>query len=305
MSTSDLKKKYGEDVFAAGLALQPATFERRLAQRDRLDQHFTKLWLDFQILGMSRRSVLDTRTRLLVQIGQFTMAKAHGALEEGIRAALAADVAAHEILEIILQCAIYGGQVAVDPAIEIFDRVAGELGLYEELKASQLPLDGHEATRSLDEERKQWHPEDAADPRAQEMIDRHGWLAVSTGMLLRPKHHLGTLSWQDALDSEWADLWVKWIYQGLYTRRVVDDKTRILCMVGNCVAVGETVQSLAHIRGAMRAGAKPREVMEVILQSSVNFGMPSGLAALRAFVRIMREEGRLDEIGNPPERHDE
>jgi len=305
MSTSDLRKKYGDDVFAAGLALQPTTFERRLAQRDQLDQHFTKLWLDFQILGMSQRSALDTRTRLLVQIGQFTMAKAPGALEEGIRAALAADVDAREILEIILQCVIYGGQTTVDPAIEVFDRIAGELGLHDELKASQLPLDGNDSKRSLDEERKHWHPDDAADPRAAEMIERHGWLAVSTGMLLRPKHHLGTLTWQDALDTEWADLWVKYIYQGLYTRHIVDDKTRILCMVGNCVAVGETVQSLAHMRGAMRAGAKPREVMEVILQSSVNFGMPSGLAALRAFVRIMRDDGRLDEIGNPPQRHDE
>jgi len=305
MDTSDLKAKYGDEALAAGLALQPATFERRLAQRDRLDQHFAKLWLDFQILGMSRRTVLDTRTRLLVQIGQFTMAKAHGALEEGIRAAVSAGVAAREILEIILQCVIYGGQTAVDPAIEIFDRVAADLGLHDELKESQLPLDGNDGERSLDEERQKWHPDDAADPRAEEMIERHGWLAVSSGMMLRPKHHLGTLTWQDALDSEWADLWVKFIYQGLYMRHVVDDKTRILCMVGNCVAVGETVQSLAHMRGAMRAGASPREVMEVILQSSVNFGMPSGLAALRAFVQIMREEGRLDEIGDPPRRHDE
>jgi protoheme IX farnesyltransferase len=78
-----------------------------------------------------------------------------------------------------------------------------------------------------------------------------------------------TLAWQDALDPEWAGLWEGFIYQGLYTRNVVDDKTRILCMVGNCVAVGETVQSLAHMRGAMRLGASPREVMEVILQSSV------------------------------------
>jgi alkylhydroperoxidase/carboxymuconolactone decarboxylase family protein YurZ len=200
---------------------------------------------------------------------------------------------------------IYGGQITVDPAIEVFDRIATELGLHDELKASQLPLDGNDATRSLDEERAQWHPDDAADPRSEAMIERHGWLAVSSGMLLRPKHHLGTLSWQDALDTEWADLWVKFIHQGLYMRRMVDDKTRILCMVGNCVAVGETVQSLSHMRGAMRAGAKPREVLEVILQSSVNFGMPSGLAALRAFVRIMRDDGRLDEIGNPPQRHDE
>jgi alkylhydroperoxidase/carboxymuconolactone decarboxylase family protein YurZ len=304
MNTSDLRKKYGDTAFEAGKALQPTTFERRLAQRDRLDQHFAKLWLDFQIEGMSRRTVLDTRTRLLVQIGQFTMAKAHGALEEGLRAAVAAGVAAREVLEIILQCVIYGGQTAVDPAIEIFDRIATELGLADELAATQLPLDGNDSKRSLDDERKQWHPDDVADPRAAKMIERHGWLAVSSGMMLRPRHHLNTLSWQDALDTEWADLWVKFIYQGLYTRRVVDDKTRILCMVGNCVAVGETVQSRAHMRGAMRAGAKPREVMEVILQSSVNFGMPSGLAALRAFVDIIKEEGRLDEIGNPPERQD-
>jgi hypothetical protein len=44
--------------------------------------------------------------------------------------------------------------------------------------------------------------------------------------------------------------------------------------------------------------------MEVILQSTVNFGMPSALASLRAFVKIMKEDGRLGEIGNPPERHD-
>lgn len=304
MSKPEMREKYGAEAIDAGKALQPATFAKRLAQRDRLDQHFTKLWLNFQISGMSRRTVLDARTRLLVQIGQFTMSKAHGALEDGIRAAFDADVAAREVLEIILQCAIYGGQIAVDPAIDIFDRIAEELGLLEELAASQLPLDGTDAERSLDQERPAWHADDAANPRLQDLIDRHGWLGVSCGLRLRPKHHLMTLAWQDALDPDWADLWEKFIYQGLYTRGVVDDKTRILCMVGNCIAVGETVQSLAHMRGAMHFGASPREVMEVILQSAVNFGMPSSLAALRAFHRVIKEAGRLDEIGNPPERSD-
>jgi alkylhydroperoxidase/carboxymuconolactone decarboxylase family protein YurZ len=304
MTGKGLREKYGDAAFEAGLALQPASFERRLAQRDGLDQHFTRLWLDFQILGMSRRTVLDTRTRLLVQIGQFTMARAHAALDDAIRAAIAAGVPAREVLEIILQCVIYGGQTAVDPAIELFERIARESGLESEIAQSQLPLTGAASSRSLDDERHRWHPEDAADPCLQDMIDRHGWLGVSCGLTLRPRHHLMTLVWQDALDPEWADLWEKFIYEGRYTRGVIDDKTRILCMVGNCVAVGETVQSLAHMRGAMRAGASPREVMEVIFQSSVNFGMPSALAALRAFHRIIREDGRLDEIGNPPDRTD-
>jgi alkylhydroperoxidase/carboxymuconolactone decarboxylase family protein YurZ len=304
MGETDLRKKYGEAAYTAGLALQPTTFERRLAKRDRLEQHFTKLWLDFAITGMSQRKVLDTRTRLLVQVGQFTMTKSHGPLEDGIRAALAAKVHPSEVLEIILQCVIYGGHTAVDPAIDIFDRIADELNLRDQIKSTELPLDGTDAKRSLEDERNRWHADDVANPCREDLMERHGWLGVGRGLLLRPKHHLDTLAWQDALDREWASLWVKFIYQGLYSRGIVDDKTRLLCMVGNCVAVNEAVQGRAHMRGAMRAGASPREVMEVILQSTVNFGMPSSLSSLRAFVKIMKEDGRLAEIGNPPERHD-
>jgi hypothetical protein len=53
------------------------------------------------------------------------------------------------------------------------------------------------------------------------------------------------------------------------------------------------------MRGSMRAGAKPREVLEVILQSCQNFGMPTMLRGLGVFVKIMSEDGRLAEIGNP------
>lgn len=145
MSASDLRAKYGANAFNAGLKIQPQTFERRVAQRDSLDQNFTQLWLDFAVTGMSQRPALDTRTRLLVLVGQYTM-------------------------------------------------------------------------------------------------------------------------------------------------------------VGDCLAVGEGTQARGHMRGAMRNGALPREVMEVIFQTCVNFGMPPMLHALESFVQIMAEDGRLAEIGNPPMR---
>lgn len=302
MPDSGLRAKYGAAAFDAGLKLQPQTFERRVAQRDSLDQHFTKLWLDFAITGMGGRSVLDTRTRLLVLVGQYTMAKSHEALEDTVRAALAAGVAAREILEIILQCVVYGGHTTVEPAIQVFHRIAGELGLLDGLRASQLPPDGNDRRRSYEEEQRTWHPDDVADPRRGYLMERHGWLAVGRGLTMRPKHHLNTLAWHDALDREWADLWVKFTYQGMYSRGVVDDKTRLLCMVGDCVAVGEGTEGRSHMRGAMRMGASPREVMEVIIQSAANFGMPPMLDALKIFVEIMTEDGRLDEIGNPPKR---
>jgi alkylhydroperoxidase/carboxymuconolactone decarboxylase family protein YurZ len=71
-------------------------------------------------------------------------------------------------------------------------------------------------------------------------------------------------------------------------------------MIGDCLAVGEATQSRGHMRGAMRNGASPKEVLEVVLQTCVNFGMPSMLHALEMFVQIMHEDGRLAEIGNPP-----
>jgi alkylhydroperoxidase/carboxymuconolactone decarboxylase family protein YurZ len=302
MPESDLRAKYGAGVFDSGHKIQPQDFDARVAERDSLDQHFTKLWLDFAITGMSARPALDARTRLLVLVGQYTMAKSHPALADTVRAALAAGVAAREILEIILQCVVYGGHTTVEPAIRVFHGIARELGLMDELRASQLPLDGHNSQRSYEAERKTWHADDVADPRFDPLMERHGWLAVGRALTLRPRHHLNILEWLDKMDSGFADLWVKFCYGGMYARGVVDDKTRLLCMVGDCLAVGESTQARGHMRGAMRNGASAREVMEVILQTCVNFGMPTMLEALEKFVEIMAEDGRLAEIGNPARR---
>src|SRR5262245_47071635 len=120
MPDSNLREKYGAAAFENGRKIQSTGFERRVAQRDALDQHFTKQWLDFAISGISARPALDLRTRLLVLIGQYTMAKSHGPLEDTIRAAVAAKVPAREVLEIILQCVVYGGHTTVEPAIVLF-----------------------------------------------------------------------------------------------------------------------------------------------------------------------------------------
>lgn len=299
MPNSELRAKYGAAAFDAGRKLQSKTFDARVAQRDSIDQNFTKLWLDFAITGISQRPALDTRTRLLVLVGQYTMARSHDALDDTVRAALAAGVPTREVAEIILQCAVYGGHTVVEPAIKVFHRIAEELGLMDELRASQLPLDGNDSKRSYEAERKTWHADDVADPRCEPLLKRHGWRAVGRGLTLRPRHHLNVLDWLDKMDPEFAGLWVKFCYGGMYTRGIVDDKTRLLCMVGDCLAVGESTQARGHMRGAMRNGASPREVMEVVFQTCVNFGMPAMLHALESFVEIMAEDGRLDEIGNP------
>lgn len=300
--TKPLENKYGAKAFEVGRTMQPGSFERRVEQRDSLDQHFTRAWLDFAIAGIYARPALDTRTRLLVLVGQFTMAKSHAALEDTVRAALKAKVPVREVLEIILQCIVYGGHTTVEPAIEVFHRIAKEQGLLDQLQRSQLPLDGNDRKRSYEDESRGWHPDDLSDPRLPGLMERHGWLAAGRGLTMRPRHHLNILSWLDAIDPGFCDLWVKFCYGSMYSRGIVDDKTRLLCMVGDCLAVAEETNARGHMRGALRQGAHPREVLEVIFQTAVNFGMPPMLAALEVFVEIMHEDKRLDEIGNPPVR---
>jgi alkylhydroperoxidase/carboxymuconolactone decarboxylase family protein YurZ len=300
MSQTDLRAKYGPNAFDVGRKIQGENFDKRVAERDSLDQHFTRAWIDFAINGMSARKALDTRTRLLVLTGQYTMAKSHAMLEDTIRAAVTARVDAREILEVVLQCTVYGGHTTVEPAIKVFHRVAADLKLLDELAKTQLPLDGTNAKRSEADERARWHADDRADPRTEDLVKRHGWLAVSRGLVLRPKHHLNVLEFLDKIDPEFAGLWVRFCYGDMYTRSVLDDKTRLLCMIGDCLAVGEGTQARGHMRGAMRNGASAREVLEVVLQTCVNFGMPGMLHALENFVQIMHEDGRLAEIGNPP-----
>ena len=297
-----LRAKYGAEAFNAGIKLQGKAFAKRLAQRDAIDQHFTRAWLDYQIKGLGQRPALDTRTRLLVLIGQYTMAKSQKHLDETVRAAIAAKVDVREIAEIILQCQVYGGHVTVDPAIDTLHKIAKQLRLLPKLRKTQLPLDGTASKRRRAEEEKKWHKDDLADPRTQPLIDKHGWLAVGQGLTMRPHHHINILDWIDIMDSEFARLWVKFCYGDMYSRGVVDNKTRLLCMVGDCLAVGEATNSKGHMRGAMRQGASPREVMEVIFQTSANFGMPPAWHALENFLEIMAQDGRLGELGNPPMR---
>lgn len=295
-----LKAKYGDAAIETGMALEPTRFLRKLAMRDRLDQHYTKLWLDYGYGGINRRPGLDRRTRLLVLVAQAATRKNQEALADALRAAFASPIPAREILEVVLHCQIYGGTDVADSAIETFYAVIDELDKLDELKAGELPLDGRDAGRSLEDERKTWAPADAADPRLPPLLERHGWHGISVGLRLRPKHHIDQLTYFDALSSAFATIWLKYTYNGFYNRGILDDRTRLLCLVGNMIALGREPQARSHMAGAMRAGAKPGELLEIILMSSFYLGQPVKVSFLRVLVELMASQGRLAEIGNPP-----
>lgn len=300
MTTRDgrLRAKYGLPPEDHAIPLTEADLGARLESLDAVDQHFTGATTRF-LEGMHSRGVLDRRTRLLVLIGQFVMTRSAGHLETTLRAALSAGLDPREVLEAILMCQIYGGDTVVQPAVGAAVRVADELGLLPQLGGSQLPLDGRDQARALDDERPRWSAEDASDPRLPGVIERHGWLGVSTGLLHRPGHHLAILAHLEELDVEYARLWERFAYQDMYSRSLLDDRTRLLCTVGNLLAIGAATSVKQHMSGAMAAGASAREVLEVILQSGPYFGFPLMTSSLRVLEGLLLETHRLDEIGAP------
>ena len=201
------------------------------------------------------------------------------------------------LLEVILQCYVYTGPWVVAAAGEVYRRVLARRPDIESDLSARVD-DG--ANRNLEEERATWNEADRDDPRLAALLEKYGWRGISTGLRLRPRHHINLVATLDALDPDYLQTWLDAVYGGMYVRGVLDDRTRVICVVGNTLAAGEQHQSRRHMRSALRSGATPKELLEVIFQTTGLFGhthlMP---AAVDDLVRIVDEEGRLDELVAP------
>jgi alkylhydroperoxidase/carboxymuconolactone decarboxylase family protein YurZ len=291
-----LRRKYGAKGIDNGMRLHPDHFPEMVEWRDELDPHYAKLWLDYTFGGFYRRGVLPDRVRLLVVIAQCVALDEMEQLDIHIRSALAEGATPREVLEVLLQITVYLGSFKVTRAARVFRRVITELGRMDEITKTQLPLDGRASERSLEKERPTWRVPDERFPRREELMRKYGWQGISAGLRLQPTHHAQTVQRLDRIDRNFLKLWLDFIYAGMYVRGVLDDKTRILCVVGVCVALDETVQGENHQRAALIFGATPREVLEVILQTTIYAGMPRCLRAAAILERILEEQGRLAEL---------
>jgi alkylhydroperoxidase/carboxymuconolactone decarboxylase family protein YurZ len=261
-----------------------------MALFEELDPSFAKTWAGY-LGGLLDRPHLDRETRIIVLAGQFTITRSYDYLRDLVECAIIERADLRKVLESILQTFVYGGSVVLDRGVEVFRDVVERHGLLDQVKATQPPLDL--APRDLEAERQHWDPLDAGDPRAQRLLDEYG-VGVSAGMRLRPRFAIENFEWYEAVDADFTELWVDTVYHRMFNREVVDHRTRLLCMIGNLIAVGETIQSRHHMRGVLRQGASPREVVEVVFQGCALFGHAHMLgSALKDFIAI------LDELGVP------
>ena len=296
-----LKQKYGASIIDNGVRLRPDDFLDEVEWRDRIDQHYTRSWLEFTYGGLFTRQGLDERTRLLVSVAQFAAMGELEELERQIPSALAAGATPREVLEMLIQTTVYIGYVRAARSLRACVKVLERLGRIDEIAKTQLPLAGRMPERSLAEERKQWPAAKSAEEVAwrERLIDKYGWKGVSTRTRTQNHQSAEGINTYDRVDPHYLGLWFDFIYGELYPRGIIDDRTRLLMMVGVCLALNEPVQLENHIRGSMLLGATPREVLEIIVQSTAYCGMPTTVQTVRVLDRVAKEMNRTDELNAP------
>lgn len=293
-----LKRKYGAAIIENGLRLRPDDFLEEVDWRDRIDPHYTRAWLEFTYGGLFTRREIDDRTRLLVSIAQLLAMGELEEMERQIPAALGAGARPREVLEIALQATTYIGYVRAARGAKLCIRVFERLGRIDEITQTQPPFEGNLAPRSKAEWRASWPPAKDAEEEAlrERLCEKYGWDAAGNRIRLQAHQGYRMMETYDRVDPHYLRLWFDFIYRHMYPRGVIDERTRLLVMVGVCLAMNEPVQLENHLRGAMLAGASPREVLEIIVHSTAYCGMPTCVLTAITLERIAKDLGRGAEL---------
>ncbi|MCC7106718.1 MAG: carboxymuconolactone decarboxylase family protein [Chloroflexi bacterium] len=90
-------------------------------------------------------------------------------------------------------------------------------------------------------------------------------------------------------DPEFTELFMGFVYGGLYDREVIPQKWREMLAVAACVCANALPMLENHAKAAIRMGATKQEVQEAILQMATYAGMPYTLLAMRHFHTFMKD----------------
>jgi 4-carboxymuconolactone decarboxylase len=118
--------------------------------------------------------------------------------------------------------------------------------------------------------------------------------ARRTGLELLAKLHGGHSGQQlveslQAVCPDFATMTVEWALAGIMARPGLDLITRQLLLVAACTTLGfATPQLLAHIEGALSAGATREQIVEAILQMTFYAGGAATSNALRVADEVFR-----------------
>ncbi|MEN8148772.1 MAG: carboxymuconolactone decarboxylase family protein [Planctomycetota bacterium] len=224
----------------------------RKSFRDKAEEHYEKR-------GLVKRA------RLLVWIAVLTLLGRSSALREAFHWALQRRVTADEIREAILQTFLFAGYPRAIHAFEVLDEVLDERGVTDVPQTDRTPP--RAGLRAFFRRRGR--------ELFQEIYRHDTELVVNRIGRFQP---------------EFMDWIIEDAYGKVLSRPYLDLKTREILSVALLTALKLPRQLTPHMRGALRAGAKPRELRCAILQLDFLLAKDS---IEKALVRLERAETTL------------
>jgi 4-carboxymuconolactone decarboxylase len=92
------------------------------------------------------------------------------------------------------------------------------------------------------------------------------------------------------LTAPFQEFLTRFAWGGVWTRDGLDRRTRSAITLAVLAALGRENEIELHVRGALRNGLTPEEIVEVLLHTSVYAGVPAANAALAVAQRVLSEE---------------
>jgi len=94
-------------------------------------------------------------------------------------------------------------------------------------------------------------------------------------------------------DAVWAaiqDAATELAWGHIWTRPGLEPRIRSMLNLSMLTALGKMPELRTHIRGALRNGVTPDEIVEVLLQATIYCGFPAGIDAFRQARDVIKEE---------------
>lgn len=246
--------------------------ERHLEQNDmlrELDGEFADLCLRLIHEHMYPRQVLSQRARELCAVAALTVLDTPQ-LVPHIKAAIWAGASREEAAEAVFQMLTYCGVPRTLNAVAQYRRAIAEL--------AEAEPDGSAAK-----------PPRPPVPLQDDGLTIDG-RALQTGVRLYGEAQARrTLDELEAVDAAFAQMFKELVFGGMYSRTVLDAKTRELLTIAACTVTNALPQLDSHARVGLRVGLTAEEIREVIFQMVVYVGFPFTMQAFRLFERIVQE----------------
>lgn len=105
------------------------------------------------------------------------------------------------------------------------------------------------------------------------------------------EEHVGNLAKGRGRFPEWQEWTQGFLFGQVWSRPELDLRTRSLCNVAALTAMTKPDQLATHVKGAINNGAKPQEIIEVVMQMGFYSGWPNCGIALKVVDRVLTEMG--------------